>query len=307
MKVLPLLLLMCACAPGGPDVCALEPAGTLPVRLVRNVPVTVVGVNGNPAALLLDTGADTTLLSLAAARRLKVPVGSRRDAVLGTSGGEAKTNPVVLDTVQFGTAVLPGVDALVGRGLLPPIDGFLGLNVLAGFELDLDVPAGTLTLYRARPPACAGTPPPWTVPFTALLTERDAAGYLFVTAAINGTSVRALLDTGASRTTASRAAALRAGLPPADLLAGPASTTEDPGSPGITVRPRQFRELRVGTDTLDSPVLNVADLPDDAGEAIIGADYLGTRRVWIAPASGSVFIATSIATSIAKADQPRPR
>ena len=70
-------------------------------------------------------------------------------------------------------------------------------------------------------------------------------------------------------------------------------------SAGVVIRPRQFRELRVGNDVIDRPVLNVADFPLQSGDGIIGGDYLATRRVWIALATGSVFVMA--------ADQPRPR
>lgn len=65
------------------------------------------------------------------------------------------------------------------------------------------------------------------------------------------------------------------------------------------MRPRRFRELRVGSDVIDRPILNVAALPEQAGDFIVGGDYLATRRVWIALATGSMFVST--------ADQPRPR
>ncbi|MGI4954667.1 MAG: aspartyl protease family protein [Janthinobacterium lividum] len=300
MKALALLLilLLSACAGRNGPVCALEPAGVLPVWLIDNVPVTVIGINDRPAFLILDIGSDLTLLSRAAAMRLGVRFDNRLAVRLNGAGGQASASPAVLPEVQFGTAVLPNVRAVVGRGLRPPIDGVLGNNVLAGFELDLDAPKGTLALYRARPPACAGTPP-WAVPFIRLPTEQDRNGDLFVRAALNGRPIRALLDTGASRSTVGLPAAAAAGLSAAALLRGPSSVTQSLDAAGIITRPRRFRSLQIGDEAVDDPVLNVADLPPTAGDMIIGSDYLGSRRIWIALASGTMFAALP--------DQPRPR
>ncbi|HEY0204040.1 MAG TPA: aspartyl protease family protein [Acetobacteraceae bacterium] len=301
MKELALLLvlLLSACAGGGAQVCTLEPAGMLPVRLIDNVPVTIVGINGRPAFLILDIGSDLTLLSRAAALRLGVRFDKRLAIGLDGAGGQARAIPAVLPDMIFGTAMLQNVQAVVGRGLRPPFDGVLGNNVLAGFELDLDAPNGSVALYRARPPACAGAPPPWTVPFTRLPTEQDRNGDLFVRAALNGRPIRALLDTGASRSTVGLPAAAAAGLSAADLRRGPSSVTQSLDAAGIVTRPRRFRSLQVGDEAIDDPVLNVADLPPTAGDMIIGSDYLSSRRIWIALASGTVFAATP--------DQPRPR
>lgn len=301
MNVLPLLLvlLLSACVGVGVERCALEPVGMLPVRSINNVPVTVVGINERPSALILDIGSDITLLSRVAARRLGVAFDDRRSIQVSGAGGRASTSPAPLRSLQFGDAVVPNVQAVVGRGLRPPFDGVLGLDVLAAFDLDLDARNGEVWLYRARPPACAGAPPPWIGPYARLDTEQGGSGYLFVPAVLNGQPLRALLDTGASNTTVGLLAAAAAGITKADLLRGPASVTQSLDAAGIVVRPRRFRELRVGGDVIADPVLNVADLPPLAGDMIIGGDYLAARRVWIAVASGTVFVT--------KADQPRPR
>ncbi len=301
MKALNLLLilLLSACTGGAAQVCILEPAGELPVRLIDNVPVTIVGINKRPAFLILDIGFDLTLLSRAAALRLGVRVDKRLAIGLDGAGGQASASLAMLPEVQFGTATLPNVPVVVGRGLRPPFDGVLGINVLAGFELDLDAPKGKVALYRARSRACAGAPPPWTKPFIRLPTEQEPNGDLFVSARLNGRPIRALLDTGASRSTVGLPAAAAAGLSAADLLHGPSSVTQSLDAAGIISRPRHFHSLQIGNEAIDDPVLNVADIPATAGDMIIGSDYLGTRRIWIALASGTMFAAIP--------DQPRPR
>ena len=297
MKAMTLLLLLAACADPGGGQCALQQVAELPVTLLGGVPVVAAEVNGRPATLVLDTGANATLLSRLAANRLGVPYNTRADVRLSGLAREVRASRGVIPVLQLGAAVVPNVQAVVSPGLQPPFDGLLGVNALIGFDLDLDVPRGTLALYRAR--RCAGALPPWAGTYTRLAVQQDGNGFLYAPVFLDGQPARALLDTGASRSTFGVPAAADTGVTMADLRRGPAGLTRSVDSAGTMVRPRQFRELRVGNDVLDNPVFNVVDLPLSAGDGIIGSDYLATRRVWIALAIGAVFTAT--------ADQPRPR
>lgn len=298
MKALfPLILLLAGCTGSGTASCALEPLGTVPIRLVGNVPVTVVGINDQPALLILDTGSDVTLLSRAAAARLGVMSERNPSLLLSGAGGRLQAARAVLPTLQLAGAVATDVGAVVGRKLQAPIDGVLGINVLAGLELDLDAPAGRLTVYRARAAACAGAAPPWTGPYTRLSTEQQPSGHLITPAVLNGRPVRALLDTGASRTTVGLAAAAAVGITDADLRQSKASVSQSLDATGIVVRPQTFRELRLANAVFPDPVLDVANLPPEAEDMIIGSDYLTSRRVWIALATGTVFVDS--------ADRPR--
>ncbi len=292
-----LLLLLAACAGPGGGPCALQPVADLPVTLQGGVPVVVAEVNGRPATLVLDTGANITLLTGQAANRLGVPYDTRTDVGLRGLVRETRASRGVVPVLQLGGAVVPNLAVFVSPGLRLPFDGLLGVNALVGFDLDLDVPRGTVALYRARP--CAGALPPWTGAYTRLSVQQDGNGLLYAPVFLDGQPARALLDTGASRSTFGVPAAADTGVTLADLRRGPASLTRSVDSAGTLVRPRQFRELRVGNDVLENPVFNVADFPLGAGDGIVGSDYLATRRVWIALAIGAVFTAT--------ADQPRPR
>ena len=297
MRATLLLLLLAACAgPGGGD-CALQLAAELPVALLEGVPVVAAEVNGRPATLVLDTGLNMTILSRLAANRLGVPYDTRTDIRLTDPSGEVRASRGVIPVLQLGAAVVPSLPTIVSPGLQPPLDGLLGVNALIGFDLDLDVPRGTLALYRPR--RCGGALPPWAGTYTRLDVQQDGNGFLYAPVLLDGQPARALLDTGASRSTFGAPAAADTGVTITDLRRGPAGLTRTVNSAGVLVRPRQFRELRVGNDVLDKPLFNVAEFPLSGGDGIIGSDYLGTRRVWFALAIGAVFTAT--------ADQPRPR
>lgn len=297
MKAMILLLLLAACAGPGGGGCALQMVADLPVSLVGGVPVVAAEINGRPATLVLDTGANITLLSGQAANRLGVPYDTRADVPLRGLARETRASRGVIPVLQLGETVVADLAVFVSPGLRLPFDGLLGINALVGFDLDLDVPRGTVALYRARP--CAGALPPWTGTYTRLSVQQDGNGLLYAPVFLDGQPARALLDTGSSRSTFGVPAAADTGLRMADLRRGPAGLTRSVDSTATLVRPRQFRELRVGNDVLENPVFNVAEFPLSAGDGIIGSDYLATRRIWIAFAIGAVFTTT--------VDQPRPR
>ena len=289
-----LLLLLVGCAGDRAGSCALDQVAELPIRLVGNVPLVAADINGKPAMLVLDTGADTTLLGQAAAQRLGLQP-SGPVVLLQGAGGLARAFPVQLERVALGGAVARDVMALVGQVPVPPLDGVLGINVLIGYELDLDVPNRRATLYRARP--CPAAVPPWTESYTSLAVQQQPrSGYLFVTAELDGQPLRGVLDTGASLTTISIAAARDAGVTAQALQTSPGGRILTMNTGGIEVRSRTFRSLKVGEDELTAPTLLVANLPPGTGDVVVGGDFLATRRVWFSFLTGKVFVA-----------QPRPR
>lgn len=294
MRAILLLLLLAGCAADPAGSCALQPVAELPVHLAANVPLVQADINGRPAMLILDTGADVTLIGLAAALRLGLPQGGPA-MLLQAAGGRAVAYAVQLDQIGLGTTAAKNVRALVGQVPAPPLDGVLGINVLIRYEVDLDVPNRRVTLYRARP--CAAAAPPWTGPYTELgVQQQPLTGHLFVQTALDGQPVRGMLDTGASVTTVSLATARDAGVTGQALRDAPGGRVLSMNAGGVEVRASRFRNLRIGKDELIGPVLLVANLPPGAGDMLVGGDFLATRRVWFSFLTGRVFVA-----------QPRPR
>ncbi len=284
-------MLLAACAADPDGSCALQQVTELPLQAFGTVPLVTADINGRPASLVLDTGSDLTMLSRAAAGRLGVAWDERSPVAIGGAGGAAQAFATTVPSLALRGAATSSVRVLVAQALPPPIEGVLGINVLIGYELDLDVPHRRLVLYRARP--CPAALPPWSAPFARLPTQQQRSGHLFVSGELDGQPVFGLLDTGASNTTVGLAAARDAGVTAATLRADPAGRARSIDEGGLIVRRRRFRTLKIGDDVLEQPVLHVADLPPYAGELIIGGDYLATRRVWLSLVTGQAFVTTN--------------
>jgi hypothetical protein len=103
-------------------------------------------VNGVPLTLMVDTGADRTVISPAALGRAGLATDSGRPVhIMGVTGGATAREVVVprldLAGVQVGPLAVIAHDVGVGE-----VDGLLGRDVLDRFTLTVDAASGQATL-----------------------------------------------------------------------------------------------------------------------------------------------------------------
>ena len=258
--------------------------------MLGTVPLVDAYINGHAAGLVLDTGSNRTVLTSIAANRLGVAWDERDPRETAGLGGTAQAFEATVSSLALGGDGISDVKVLVAQGLPPMIDGVLGLDVLAGYEVDLDMPHRRLVLYRAR--SCPEAAPPWTAPFTRLPMKRQKSGHLLTQVELDGQPVSGLLDTGASRTLVGLTAAREAGMARAALRTDPTLRGYPSDGKGFAAHQRRFQTLKIGDDVLKRPIVYVAGLPSFTGDLIIGGDYLAIRHLWLSIGAGQVFVAT---------------
>ena len=209
ISVLTLLLLAACSGPTGAEVappCGLGGEAVLPItRLGLFVSVDAT-LDRAPARLVIDTGSQPTVLSAAAARRAGVALDPQRMLRATGIGGSAsyptaRVGRLMLGNVAFNSPVVTILPQV------PLADGNVGMDVLGDLDIDINLWAGRVSLYRGR--LCPGQRPPWAAGATELRTEAHLAPLapptsrprqLLLVMSLDGVPARAMFDSGAGRT-----------------------------------------------------------------------------------------------------------
>jgi predicted aspartyl protease len=284
-------------APGPSDTTpACEPTviARLPVEVRNRLLIAPVSINGQQVRLIVDSGAERTTLSEAAAARLHLPRDMNRIHTATGIGGSVVAPDAVVSNFTLGDVTLPPVDRVaVGRfgfddDAVPFADGLLGADVLLAFDLDIDVPDKTLTIYRVR--RCLNNQPPWQEPFVALDGVTQQKDRLLIPFTLDGVPGRAVLDTGAAASTIGARMAQRLGLTDERMSLDRKIIQRGAGAGQITAHLHWFRELRVGPASVQGLMLSVMPIDVGVGDALIGEDFLEGRRVWLSFPTRQIFV-----------------
>jgi len=291
-----LLLILLARCEAPPEInCDLTKVAEIPMEVQDNLLVVRVGINDHWVDLVLDTGAERTTISDAAAERL----GLRRDLrfithAMGIGGGTTSADVNIDRLVMGGVHFTPTPRLAVGTFKLQTVrglkaDGLLGADILSAYEMDIDTSAGKLTLYHSR--VCPNAHPPWNEPWVELAGVRVLKDRLLVPFELDNVPGMAILDTGAMRNDLGVNMARRLGLNDQNM-AGDQMVQQHGTGPNLAAsRLHQFKLLRIGPIARLSPTMAV--LPSDfgVGDALIGEEFLLGRRIWLSVLKNpSVFV-----------------
>lgn len=275
-------------------------AAQVPVQIIGGVPVVDVLVNGVALPFVLDTGADRSMVSDAGIAQ----AGIKRDQwasswVRGISGYERHPNADPA-SLSLGSLALRrhtlAHDTTLAVGPLPQgtmtehgLVGLLGTDFLAAFDLDLDLPHLRVTLYRVS--FCEGRFIPWSGLYQAIPASQPIHDVLTLPVAVDDIPLRAEIDSGSSVTLLTATGISRTGLTPPTLAQDTAGTVNGVGRFAVPMRRHTFASLRVGDETIASPMLWVAEvhvLP--IVDMLLGGAWLRRHRVWLSFATNQIFV-----------------
>jgi predicted aspartyl protease len=301
--------------------CQLIQVAELPVTMAGNAPLVSVSINGQPAMMLLDTGASNSLLLHSAAKAMRLAVQQRGESY--GAGGSSEAGSAWIKDFSLAGATVHDLNILVTGPLTTTPLGFVGLlgeDLLSHWDMELDLSAGKVRLFS--PKNCTGDQVVYWAPayFMAELLPDTHTNWLRATVQLNGHEIEAMFDSGASRSVVTTDAVRRAALIP---TSSPAASESARGIAGKEFRSEVaiFSTLSIGQETIQNAQLRIADLfgkdtrtalgssiPQmsiNAPEMLVGADFFLARRVYVARSQGKIYF-TYKGGPIFRTDEPGP-
>lgn len=248
-----------------------EPVFATPTTLDRIgrivIPVTINGQG--PFRLMVDTGANRTIISTELAQRLGIPYLDAPQVAMNGVTGRALVPTVAIEEIRAGDVVFENLSVpVLAPELIGDFDGILGLAGLKYQRLIVDFRRDRVTISRSRSPRPDGP---------RIKVERVIGGLLSAPARIGGVEVLLIFDTGAQLTMGNRALqnALRAD---STLKAQVFGTTEDVAMGEVANVPRIVLDrvdIRLAQVAFgDFHIFDVWEL-NDRPAMIVGMDVLG--------------------------------
>jgi len=239
--------------------------------------IAPVYINGaGPFLFMLDTGANRTVLSEQAARRLGLDVNASNVMVQGING-RAAVPKVLVRQLQAGALRFEDVELPVLTGpVLDRIDGILGMDGLAGKKVTADFVRDRITIADSR----GGR-----APFNRLVMRGTllSGSLMMIDGEVGHVPVKAIIDTGSMRTLGNlrlqRALAARRGHGELAYTTSVVDATDRLRLGELSVSP----QISLGDATISNTVVTYGDFDifrvwglEDEPALLIGMDVLGT-------------------------------
>jgi len=274
--------------------CGTIRLGETTVATLRNAPIVTLSANGVPVTLVIDTGAQGTILTPAVARR----IGAQRPRIefqrqLRGIAGTLPTDEMELHSFTVGGVAIPWrrvrvAPVNVASVFSGPLDGVLGADSLSSFDVDLDLPGHHMVLYERQ--SCPGAMPAWAEPYATISAGRSLVDHLFFPVQLDGHRIDAFVDTGSQFTVLSTRIALAIGVTAGTLERDREATVLGAAAERLAARVHRFSRLEIGTEVLRNPEIIVTDVRLSDADLVLGIDFLRARRIWFSYGSRQIFI-----------------
>ncbi len=293
-------ILMCLLAPAVADAaaCRYVPVATLALRGTGDVwqPTVEGGINGKPAVMLFDTGAHASRIVKDSAEKLGISLQQSRGYSSGIGGTSANYSALISDfSVGEAHSGKTRMSVLGSMGKTPPFDAILGADFALQMDLEISLAERQVKFFRAT--GCDDTflaywdREAMEIPFGG--TETGHRNPRFIVE-VNGTRMEAMIDTGATETTMTRAAAERAG-----LRVGEPGVRKYGSATGVGDKRMETwkaeADFTIGSETIKNASLGIVDNPPQGvtvgmPDMLIGADFLRKHRVLISMSQRRVYV-----------------
>lgn len=295
---LTLALAGCAAAPEPPAACHVVDVGDLDVTFVNGVPVVPVSLDGHALHMLVDTGAEASVITPATARVLHIAQDEEVTASGTGVNGSVAAAVTLSQSLSFGRVNVGDESFLVaalGDDAAHPgamaVDGLLGSDILRQFAIALDFPEHKMMLLQ--PGTCAEVLPPWLGRYSTLKFTRATSGSPIIPIRIDGQVFYTIVDTGDYATAINTPALDKAGVVPEAGSRNIQAQSYGLGGLSGDDRVLTFARVSIGAESFaHAPVqaMNSGFFAEERADGLLGEDYLRTHRVFIDNAADKIYL-----------------
>lgn len=280
------------------DDCEITPQAELSLTYNGFVPTASAKLNGQTIEMGIDTGAQHSVITPALMEKLHLlPDPHRQTRVYGTSGHQIVPNALV-DTLSFAGVdyhhiSMPVVSLTlpnIGRSPSPnnEMEGLIGVDILAHYDLEFDFPGKKLTLYRVA--RCSSIRLPWDEPYMTMPMLLTPSHRPTIQLELDGHLATAIFDTGASGARLDPSALDHIGLSEEAIKKDPLHDGAGIGGAPYKVPSHTFLQVKIGTQTYNNIIMDIVGLGSTEADAILGEDYMHSRHFWLSYATQTLYI-----------------
>jgi predicted aspartyl protease len=264
----------------------------LPVTLVDLTPTADGSVNKDKTTMLIDSGAQITLLTKAEVTKLGLshpaPVGKHKKAAAAKKDERVTVDELSIGSIHLGKTTILSLQSSTDQA---NYGALIGADFL--FQHDIEFALADRQIKFFNPVACdTGFLAYWdnnasTVP----LETMSATDFRpVVTVEVNGQKLRALIDTAAPMSIINLAAAARAGITPQSNGVKPLTQPGSAGKHAASAWVAPFASFTIGGEAIKNVNIPIMDLRDavktetesPTPDMLLGADFLNAHRVLFA-------------------------
>ncbi|WP_036170153.1 retroviral-like aspartic protease family protein [Massilia sp. 9096] len=257
--------------------------------------VVVTGtINGTQVPMMMDTGAYETLLLRNGADRLGLRLEATGKYSYGLAGAtityRTHVNDFSLGASHTGRTVVPVIDVPGEKRN----EAIVGADYLLQTDMELSLADKYMQFFRAS--GCDDTYLAYwdqnamEIPF---IGKEGKSNKPFVTVELNGVKMKAMLDTGAPRTTIGRHAAEQAGI---NVNAPEVHKIGQSGGIGHELRDNwvaDFKSFKIGDETVNNPHMIIRDDPPQGEgqvDVLLGIDFLRVHHILFAMSQHKLYM-----------------
>jgi predicted aspartyl protease len=291
-----LLFMPPALADDKPAGCLYVEVAKLPVKYAGpNLQATIPGtMNGKPARMLMDTGAEISALTERYAEKLDLNMQSTGRWVTGIGGDarlyNARVNEMTVGPTRAGVSTMRVIGAMGGK---PAFDVVVGAPFLLQADLEMNLADREIKFFR--PQNCQDTFLGYwkdahvtEIPYNWRTTRGPNPHF---TVELNGHPLDAMIDSGADATVIELAAARRAGLRLDAADVKKLGNLSGVGESKVAYWSAHFDKLAIGDENILDARIGVMESQGDRNvDIMLGRDFLRQHRVLFAKSQKKLYI-----------------